>query len=257
MISNEGIAANLYDLYNGLAKRGLVSSGSVGGFDFVRRDGFEWPNMAYRSSGVASLPSREEFRLLQELMASHQCPRLVILDMEGLTAEAQEVLAEERLIAAGEWVNMALPLGRSKPVGHGLLQCREIDADDPDEWSGWASVVSNVLFKGGMIDAAMFRDREMKKRFVLMAAFADGVPVAACLLNLGENAGLYMVATLKSFQGKGFGKVLMEYAQAKAAARGYEFVVLHSTKAGLNLYNNLGYRTFGKLILYYAMPQKQ
>jgi GNAT superfamily N-acetyltransferase len=257
MISNEGIAANLYDLYDCLATRGLVSSGSVGGFEFVRRDGFEWPNMAYRRRHVGGAPGREEFRLLQESMASHHCPRLVILDREGLTAEAQELLAERRLIPAAEWVNMVLPLEPSKPVSQGLLPCREIDVDDPDDWSGWASVVSNVLFKGGMIDTAMFRDPEMKKRFVLMAAFADGVPVAACLLNLGENAGIYMVATLTSFQGKGFGKALMEYAQAKAAARGYEFVVLHSTKAGLNLYNNLGYKTFGKLILYFAMPQKQ
>lgn len=257
MISNEGIAANLYDLYDCLAKRGLVSSGSVGGFEFVRRDGFEWPNMAFRSGPFAGAPGREDFRLLQESMASHHCPRLVILDMEGLTAEAQELLAAERFIAAAEWVNMALPLGRSNPMSQGLLPCREIDADDPDDWSGWAFVVSNVLFKGGPIDAAMFRDPEMKKRFVLMAAFADGVPVAACLLNLGEHAGIYMVATLSSFQGKGFGKALMEYAQARAAARGYAFVVLHSTKAGLNLYNNLGYQTFGKLILYFAMPQKQ
>lgn len=254
MISNERIADNLFGLYGGLAEQGLVSSGRPGGFAFVRHEGFAWPNMAYRENRGGQPAGRQDIRLLKGSVTSHDCPRLLILDLEGLTTEMQEALAEERYVAATEWVNMALPVGDSKPQGRDLFECRKIDADDPGEWSQWASIVSNVLFKGEPMDPALFRHPAVKKQFVLMTGYMDGVPVATSLLYLAERPGLYMVATLPSYQGKGFGRQLVEHAQAEAAARGYDFVVLHSTKAGLNFYRKLGYRAFGKLILYFAMP---
>jgi ribosomal protein S18 acetylase RimI-like enzyme len=146
-----------------------------------------------------------------------------------------------------------------------------IDAENPEEWGQWAGVVSEVLFKGGRLDPVLFRDPELKKRFVLMAGYVEGVPVATCLLYLGGNgdlaesgdlggstglggsAGMYIIATLPSSQGRGFGRQLVEQAQAEAAERGYGFVVLHSTKAGFDFYSRLGYGTFGKLVLYYSI----
>jgi ribosomal protein S18 acetylase RimI-like enzyme len=261
MISNEGIAKNLYDLYDSLAGHELVHSGITGGFEFVRHEGFAWPNMAYRP-GRSGPARREEIRLLKELMVSEGWPKLVLFDEEGMTGEVQELLAKERLIGATEWVNMALPVGKS--AGHGRwesenvgkmgnLECRRIDVDNPGEWSQWASVVSGVLFKNTPLDPGLFRHPGIKQQFSLMTAYVDGKAVATCLLYFGESAGLYMVATLPEFQGKGFGRQLMGYSRAEAAARGYEFVVLHSTKAGLNFYSGLGFKSFGKLFLYYSM----
>lgn len=254
MISNEGITDNLYGLYNGLAEQGLVSSGRAGGFEFVSHEGFAWPNMAYRGKRADSPAGRQEVRVLKESVDVHRCPRLVVLDLEELTGEMQEALAEERFVAATEWVNMALPVGASTSGGGGLLECRVIDTDDPGEWGQWASIVSNVLFKGEPMDPVLFRHPAVKQQFMLMTGYADAVPVATCLLYLAENPGLYMVATLPSYQGRGFGRQLVEHAQAEAAAKGYESVVLHSTKAGLDFYSKLGYRAFGKLILYFSMP---
>jgi GNAT superfamily N-acetyltransferase len=254
MISNEGIADNLYSLYGGLAEHGLVSSGRAGGFEFVKHEGFAWPNMAYRGHRTDRPAGRQEVRLLKESVALHDCPGLLILDKEELTAEMQEALAEERFVAVTEWVNMAMPVGGSKLVSGDLFECRTVDVEDPDEWGKWASIVSNVLFKGEPMDPALFRHPAVKKQFILITGYADGVPVATCLLYLAGNPGLYMVATQSSQQGKGFGRRLVEHAQAEAGARGYEFVVLHSTRAGLDFYNKLGYGAFGKLVLYFLMP---
>ena len=245
MISNGDIADNLYSLYGGLAERGLVASGSAGGFEYVRHDGFAWPNMAYRP-GRNGPASREELQLLRRSILSGECPRLVLFDGEGMTDEVRGALAADRLIGATEWVNMYRQVGRTTA---GSLKCRVIDADDPQEWSRWASVVSGVLFKNQPLDRGLFGDR-----FSLMTGYMQDEAVATCLLYFGKSAGLYMVATFPSFQGKGYGGQLMEYAQRVAADRGYETVVLHSTKAGLAFYNSLGFKSVGKLYLYYSMP---
>jgi ribosomal protein S18 acetylase RimI-like enzyme len=253
MIPNEGIADNLYALYGELAEKGLVASGKAGGFEFVRHEGFAWPNMAYRP-GRSGPVGRAELKVLKESMASGSCPKLLVIDGEGMTEEVRGALAEERFIGATEWINMALPVGPVAGAGKdGLLECRKIDADDPEEWGRWASVVSGVLFKNVALDPLLFCQQAIKKKFTLITGYADGEAVATCLLYFGTAAGLYMVATLPKVQGKGYGRRLMEYAQAEAVARGYKYVVLHSTKAGLNFYNRLGFSSFGKLFLYYSM----
>ncbi|HTR30438.1 MAG TPA: GNAT family N-acetyltransferase [Puia sp.] len=265
MIPNEGIAENLYSLYGGLAETGLVASGRAGGFEYVSHEGFAWPNMAYRP-GRSGPAGREEIRLLKESMAAGDCPRLVLFDGTGMTGEVEGLLAAERFIGATEWVNMYLPAGQPEVAGQreviqpvvagqrDLLSCRTIDADDPREWDRWASIVSGVLFRNMPLDPLLFRQASVRTRFSLMTAYSDGEAVAACLVYFGENAGLYMVATLPGFQGKGFGGRLMEHARSAAAARGYGSVVLHSTKAGLHFYKRLGFTSTGKLLLYYSMP---
>lgn len=269
MILGEAIADNLYSLYRRLAQQGLVDSGKAGGFEYVSRPGFGWPNMAYRGDRSAGPANREEIGRLKTAMAAGTCPKLVILEDRGLTTEVQEALGAERLIAATEWVNMALPVGQvagaAKREGgsenqaagtpkQGLLQCREIDAGDPEEWGQWSSVVAPVLFRNEALDPLLFNQPADNKRFTLLTGYTEDTAAATCLLHFGDTAGVYMVATLPAFRGKGFGKQMMEYAQAKAAEKGYAFVVLHSTKAGLNFYQQLGFRAFGKLLLYYAMP---
>lgn len=278
MISNEGIVDNLYSLYGLLADRGLVVAGKVGAFEWVQHKGFAWPNMAYRrgrgegvagrggevAGAIALVPGREEIHELKESMAAGDCPRLVILEGAAVTEAVQGIMAAERLIAATEWVNMAMPVGETGDVGGtgsaNGLEVREIDADDPKGWGEWASVAAGVLFRNVPLDPVLFRKAGAPvgmpdaTPLILMAGYVRGEAVASCLLYLGEHAGLYMVATVPACQGKGFGRVMIMRARALAAARGYAQIVLHSTKAGLNFYNRLGFKTYGKLCLYYGMP---
>jgi ribosomal protein S18 acetylase RimI-like enzyme len=128
-----------------------------------------------------------------------------------------------------------------------------VDVNDAVELGAWMSIAEAVLFKSGKLDAAVFRYAGGTDRFKLITGYSDDRPVSTCLVYLGRHAGVYMVATLPSFQGRGIAGQVMKYAQSIARNNGYESLVLHSTPAGLEFYKRIGFASPGNMILYYCM----
>jgi len=71
----------------------------------------------------------------------------------------------------------------------------------------------------------------------------DGNPVAiASVIYEAGVAGIYHIATLPEYQGQGIATALMSKLLLDAKQRGYQYSILHSSKRGKKLYENLGYR---------------
>jgi ribosomal protein S18 acetylase RimI-like enzyme len=64
-------------------------------------------------------------------------------------------------------------------------------------------------------------------------------------------AGIYNVATLPKFQGKGIGLEIMTSLLLDAKQDGYQTVILHATPAGIRLYEKLGFQAYGEMKQYF------
>lgn len=69
-------------------------------------------------------------------------------------------------------------------------------------------------------------------------------------------AGIYNVATLPDFQGKGIGVEMMTTMLLKAKLDDIKTTLLHATPAGIRLYEKLGFQTFGEMRQYLFTCQK-
>ncbi len=260
MISSQEIQDNLYSLYGDLAASGLLASGTVGGCRFVRHVTSAWPNMAY-PGGPVNIPA------LVEAVKARSCPRLILFEEAAVTSELMAEMNRFRIVPAAHWINMTVVLGGAAVAvegvtmvpgaqdkqRNGILECRIADTRNPADWSDWSSIAEEVLFKKEKLAADLFRFGCERGLFNLVTGYYGGRPVSTSLLYKGKLAGVYMVATLPSFQGKGFGKELMGFTGSVAAAEGYSDLVLHSTKPGVRLYEGLGFQPKGKLLLFYCM----
>jgi GNAT superfamily N-acetyltransferase len=254
MISDDQIQENLYELYADLAGSGLVSSGRAAGFSYIMHSPSPWPNMTYRGAGTAGALDSPDFAGLTELFKANQCPRLVLFEEAQISGEMSDQIRSFRFVPATQWVNMYLPF--SGPEQHyepGLLDCRIADVLHSGELNDWAGTAAEVLFKNVDLDGKLFSYGVEKGLFRLITGYIGERPVSTSLLYFGKLAGVYMVATLPAYQGKGLGKELMRFTASVAAAAGYSSLVLHSTRPGLELYSRLGFREQGKLSLYYCM----
>jgi ribosomal protein S18 acetylase RimI-like enzyme len=254
MITNAAIEGNLYDVYGEIIASGLVISGKTRDFNFVAHPGYAWPNMIYPGRQL-SMPSAEiDIQSLDELRSLESCPRLVIFGETYMTADTPGQLAQLRFRPATRWINMAIGLDQPEiKTPQGQLRCQVIDVDRREEWRDWSSVVGSVLFKEAKLDHSIFKYAVEKGIFQLLIGYYDNQPVTTSLLYLGKCAGVYMVATLPAFQGKGFARELMQFAQSKAGSARYDSMILHSTQAGVDFYNRIGFREYGKLLLFYSM----
>lgn len=81
--------------------------------------------------------------------------------------------------------------------------------------------------------------------------YVNGTAVATASIFYSNGvAGIYNVATLPEFQGKGIGVEIMTAILLIAKLEGYKTAVLHATPAGLRLYERLGFQSYGEMRQY-------
>jgi GNAT superfamily N-acetyltransferase len=80
-----------------------------------------------------------------------------------------------------------------------------------------------------------------------VAHVGDEPAAGLIMLDDGANSDVDMVATLPSAQGRGLATLLMRHALVDARERGRETATLVATRAGLPVYQRLGFRPFGPI----------
>ena len=87
-------------------------------------------------------------------------------------------------------------------------------------------------------------------------ACIDDRPVATLELTLaGGVAGLYNIATLEGYRGRGIASAMTWQAMQAARAAGVDAVVLQAAAAGVGVYRRLGFTAFGDIVEYKPAPQ--
>jgi predicted GNAT family N-acyltransferase len=88
------------------------------------------------------------------------------------------------------------------------------------------------------------KELEREKEDILIGCFEDDKLEGCCLLTKeGEKAvRLRQMAVLSGLQGKGFGRVLMQFAENIARDRGYQKITMHARKTAVGFYEKLGYK---------------
>jgi len=65
---------------------------------------------------------------------------------------------------------------------------------------------------------------------------------------------LRQMAVIAGLQGKGIGKVLMQFAENISRDLGYKKIMMHARKTAIGFYEKLGYTTTGKEFLEVTIP---
>jgi ribosomal protein S18 acetylase RimI-like enzyme len=89
---------------------------------------------------------------------------------------------------------------------------------------------------------------EREKNDILIAAFEDDRMLGCCLLTQVEpdNVRLRQMAVIPGLQGKGIGRVLMQFAENIARDRCYKKITMHARKSAIGFYEKLGYEVTGE-----------
>jgi len=137
------------------------------------------------------------------------------------------------------------------PVPEGVSIRRITDAEDMRHWTD----VFLPVFLRSAEEGAVWIDSYARLGFdgawIHFVAFVNGTAAATTsLLMCGELAGIYHVATLPSFRGRGIGAAVTMHALQEARARGASIAVLQSSTMGFPVYRALGFESVCELRLY-------
>ncbi|MDB5230990.1 MAG: acetyltransferase, family [Chitinophagaceae bacterium] len=104
---------------------------------------------------------------------------------------------------------------------------------------------------------------EREKSDILIGCFDDDKMEGCCMLTDEGNktTRLRQMAILAGLQGKGMGRVLMQFAENIARDRGYKKLTMHARQSAAGFYEKLGYKKVGGpfmevTILHYLMEKE-
>lgn len=97
---------------------------------------------------------------------------------------------------------------------------------------------------------------EKEKNDILIGCFDDDKLEGCCMLTDSGNkvVRLRQMAVLSGLQGKGLGRVLMQFAENIARDRGYKKLSMHARKTAAGFYEKLGYRVTGDEFVEVTIP---
>ena len=91
---------------------------------------------------------------------------------------------------------------------------------------------------------------------ILLGCFDDDKLEGCCMLKKKKKDTLQLrqMAVISGLQGKGIGRVLMQFAENIARDRGYKKVIMHARKTALGFYEKLGYKKTGNEFFEVTLP---
>lgn len=97
---------------------------------------------------------------------------------------------------------------------------------------------------------------EREKNDILIGCFDEDKMEGCCLLtDIGNKVvRLRQMAVLSGLQGKGLGRVLMQYAENIARDRGFVKLSMHARKTAVGFYEKLGYTIAGEEFVEVTIP---
>lgn len=104
---------------------------------------------------------------------------------------------------------------------------------------------------------------ENEKENLLVGAYEDDQMLGCCMLVKEEEdtVRLRQMAVLNDLQGKGVGRVLMQFAENLARDRGYKKITMHARKNSIGFYEKMGYKKIGnefhEITIPHFMMQKE
>ena len=91
-------------------------------------------------------------------------------------------------------------------------------------------------------------DLDKEKDDILIGFFEDDSLDGCCILTPDNktNISLRQMAVVSGLQGKGIGRVIMNFAENVARDRGYKLLHIHARKSAVGFYEKLGYQIIGE-----------
>lgn len=88
---------------------------------------------------------------------------------------------------------------------------------------------------------------EREKDNILVASFEEDEMLGCCMLVQVEPGTMQLrqMAVKPGLQGKGIGRVLMQFAENIACDRGYKKLTMHARKSAAGFYEKQGYKVVG------------
>ncbi|MCX6164878.1 MAG: GNAT family N-acetyltransferase [Ignavibacteriae bacterium] len=248
---------NLFDLYDYYAENSDAGKFSSDSLKWVNSMKFPWPNFIYNLSDENLISSHDVIGLIEK-HRKNLAPAFWIIRESEILDKLEEIFYENNIRPVEVWPGMVIELDKLNIEKYSRLEGLDIRlVKTDDELKCWLKIVGSELFNGSLLDENFFVKEINKEKIKLYLGFYNGEPVATSMSFFNnESVGLYMIATLPEFRGKGIGACITAKPLIDAIDQGYSIGILQSSKMGESVYRKIGFEQCCRFYIFWTAEIK-
>jgi ribosomal protein S18 acetylase RimI-like enzyme len=240
------IESNLHHFYEFAAASAALELVKETDYSWVRNRDSAWPNWIFRLN--REMLDQEEFiKSLTDRIKNKEIPPFLVT-LEPDQPERFYALAEKYgMKQINRWTGMAITKEDYKPLPERGERHTIVEVHNNDIISDWISVVNSSLFNSTTLETTIVEKLYQRGPLKLYLGYQNKFPVSTSMsFETGSTAGLYMIATMEIYRGKGWGTLLTRYAMDKCFQNNTHMIILHASKMGERIYRNIGFKEYCK-----------
>jgi ribosomal protein S18 acetylase RimI-like enzyme len=192
--------------------------------------------------------TKEELELVLSHYHRHNSRFCLWINSENRTPAVEVLLEEAGLAEANKEPGMVLDLTAYRPAEHNLFT-NIVVASSEQHIADFATVVAANWTPPDAHVISYYKKTfpaflDSSNNILLLTYYHEGQPVSVIeLFPTDKNTiGLYSLATLEAFRGKGIGSAMMRFALNTAKEKEYTTAILQASEDGIGIYQRLGFQ---------------
>lgn len=243
------IEKNLADFYLAVAQTAGCLLYSEPYFRAVKGADGGWPDLVFAPD--YSLPPAQLLPLVSRWIGINGAPRNLVIDSAYLNRNHNSLLRDNGFFPVDSWQMMQLSLRKAIVFPWTAAKGQFRKLEQPDDFEQFCGIVNRELLGNMPASLQLFQRLSTAEKFQFWGIFAGEELIAALLVFVVDDvAGLYLVATRKEFQFRGFGTLLLQQTLKALKSSAIRSVVLHASRKAVPLYEKLGFANLGNLYIY-------
>jgi GNAT superfamily N-acetyltransferase len=252
--AQEEITTNLYAFYDQLAQCKGIYAERNDQWSIIRNNPGTWPRIIYRVP--RDLPQYETPGELFDKVHSGKYPEVLIATEDNIH-QVDPFLRSAGFFPYLGWKGMAREYTENTKAPELPRNIEIVNLDHPDDKNQWVNIVSTELIAPTRFDQDLIDKLRARPGIELFLLKKDGMGVCTLMsYDSGHSTGLYMIATSKPSQRKGFGHMLVSHIVWQINRQSKNPVILHATPKGEGLYAKSGFLPLNQFFLYRFLNQR-
>jgi GNAT superfamily N-acetyltransferase len=249
------IQNNLYAFYDQVAQCEGIYAEKGDSWSVISHQKGIWPRIIYRVS--PDLDQNQTSAKLFEKVQSGLYPEVLIATDKNI-GQMDPFLRAHGFYPYMGWKGMARELTEAIPPSELPSNVEIVTLDHVKDREQWAKIVSTELIAPTLFDQALMESLRTRPGVELFLLKHNGQGISTLMAyDSGDSTGLYMIATDRSAQRKGFGHLLVSQIVERISRQSKKPIILHATQKGEGLYQKSGFLPYSRFFLYrFLNPQK-
>jgi GNAT superfamily N-acetyltransferase len=240
------IESNLHHFYEFAATRADLELVKEKDYSWVRNRDSAWPNWIFRLN--REMLDKEEFiKSLADRIKNKEIPPFLVTLEPDNPERFYDLAAKYGMKQINRWIGMAITLDDYKPLPELSSSNNIFEVCDTESINDWIKVVNNSLFNSTTLEKEIIEKLYQQGPLKLYLGCENSYPVSTSMsFENSSVAGLYMIATMESHRGKGWGTRLTRFAMEKCFQNNIRLIILHASAMGEPVYRKIGFKEYCK-----------